>query len=66
MLDKYTPQKDGANYVNNQPPKTPSKFLWWMEAVFIILSVIVVFVIVVTLYLAASNSKKIQDTFFKD
>ena len=61
MLDKYTPEKDGANYVNNQPPKTPSKFLWWMEAVFIILSVIVVVVIVVALYLAASNSKKTQE-----
>lgn len=61
MLNKQPPISGGKHYINNQPPKAPSRFLWRMEAVFIFLSVLTVIVLATLLYLSASNNKKAQE-----
>lgn len=45
----------------NQSPKPPVRFLWLMEAVFVVLSVFAVIALVAVLYLSANSSKKSQD-----
>lgn len=54
--------KSSKNQGNtNSAPKPPVRFLWLVEAVFVVMSVFAVIALVAVLYLSASNTKKSQD-----